>query len=101
MANDDEDKEHKGSYLDRREEFPGWRRDMKMLALSYGDIHGVFTDLGNNPNVGYQAVGANLNVAQRAKKQTEWNELARKLVGKVARKISNQALTRRRSASPR
>ena len=32
MANDDEDKEHKGSYLDRREEFPGWRRDMKMLA---------------------------------------------------------------------
>ena len=92
MANDDEDKEHKGSYLDRREEFPGWRRDMKMLALSYGDIHGVFTDLGNNPNVGYQAVGANLNVAQRAKKQTEWNELARKLVGKVARKISNQAL---------
>ena len=33
MANDDEDKEHKGSYLDRREEFPGWRRDMKMPAL--------------------------------------------------------------------
>ena len=90
MASDDESKDTKGG-LKTREEFPGWNRQMRMLALALGDTDGVFTDMGTNANFGYQlyAVGAQGNAKRR-----EWNELARKLVGKVANKIKNTALLR-------
>ena len=90
MASDDESKDTKGG-LKTREEFPGWNRQMRMLALALGDTDGVFTDLGANANFGYQsyAAGAAGNLKRR-----EWNELARKLVGKVANKIKNTALLR-------
>ena len=90
MASDDESKDAKGG-LKTREELPGWKRQMRMLALALGDTDGVFTDLGTNANFGYQlyAVGAQGNAKRR-----EWNELARKLVGKVANKIKNTALLR-------
>ena len=46
----------------------------------------MFTDLGANANFGYQSypAGAAGNLKRR-----EWNELARKLVGKVANKIEH------------
>ena len=53
MASDDETNDsHK--QLDHREQFPGWKSRMSLLAMAKGDTDGIFTDRGNDPNVGYQ-----------------------------------------------
>ena len=41
MASDDERKS-KADILKSREEFPGWKRRMEMLAQSKGDTAGIF-----------------------------------------------------------
>ena len=86
---DDETYKNKADILKSREEFPGWRRQMEMLAQDRGDVEGIFSDLGQNPNVGYQAIPP-ASVARRK----AWNELSIKLSGKVGRKIDNAALSR-------
>ena len=86
---DDETYKNKADILKSREEFPGWRRQMEMLAQDRGDVEGIFSDLGQNPNVGYQAIPP-ASIARRK----AWNELSIKLSGKVGRKIDNAALSR-------
>ena len=91
MASDDESKDSTGK-LTSREEYPGWKSRVQMLALAKGDVNGIFGDDGSDANVGYQAIPG--NAAARAPAQKEWNQLARKLVGKVASTITNESLLR-------
>ena len=88
MPSDDDEKD-RDNVLEHREQFPGWSRKMEMLAMAKGDIYGVFSDLGTNPQIGYQAIpgGAAGNVERR-----KWNELSITLSGKIGGKIKNQAL---------
>ena len=87
MASDDESNK-KAVKLETREEFPGWKERMGLLALEKGDFDGVFSDLGNNPNVGYQLYppGAGGN-----SKRTKWMELSKRLIGKVGGSIERTA----------
>ena len=77
--------------LDKREEFPGWKGRMLLLAMEKGDTDGIFTDTGGNPTLGYQSypVGQPGNAKRKA-----WLELSKKLTGKVGGKITNSALRR-------
>ena len=65
MASDDESNK-KAVKLETREEFPGWKERMGLLALEKGDFDGVFSDLGNNPcyttTVSQQPLGQQLCV---------------------------------------
>ena len=90
MASDDETKDKVGM-LDKREEFPGWKGRMLLLAMEKGDTDGIFTDTGGNPTLGYQSypVGQPGNAKRKA-----WLELSKKLTGKVGGKITNSALRR-------
>jgi hypothetical protein len=90
MDSDDESTKGTGK-LNSREEFPGWKAKMQLIAMRKGDTDGIFADKGANPLVGYQlypgGVGGN---AKRAK----WMELSSKLVGTVGCMIGNSALRR-------
>jgi len=90
MSSDDESNK-KAVKLETREEFPGWKERMGLLALEKGDFDGVFSDLGIDPNVGYQLYppGAGGNA-----KRSKWMELSKRLVGKVGGAIDNSALRR-------
>ena len=90
MTSDDETKDKVGM-LDKREEFPGWKGRMLLLAMEKGDTDGIFTDTGGNPAVGYQSYPA--GQAGNAKRK-EWLELSKKLAGKVGGRITNSALRR-------
>ena len=75
MASDDETNDsHK--QLDHREQFPGWKSRMSLLAMAKGDTDGIFTDRGDDPNVGFQTYG---NDAAGRKEQREWRKLSKKL----------------------
>ena len=92
MGNDSDDETSKGTgKLGSREEFPGWKAGMSLIALDRGDTDGIFTDDGSNPLVGYQlypgGVGGNAS-------KKKWMELSSKLIGKVGGQISNSALRR-------
>ena len=51
MESDDESK-GKAAKLESREEFPGWKGLMLLLALEKGDTDGIFTDTSANPAEG-------------------------------------------------
>ena len=71
MASDDESKD-KASKLTCREEYPGWKSRVQMLALAKGDVNGIFGDDGSDATVGYQAISG--GVAARSEAQKEWKE---------------------------
>ena len=88
---DDETYKNKADVLRSREEFPGWKRRMEMMAQSKGDTEGIFSDLGTDPNEGYQAIP--LGVGGNARRKA-WTDLSIRLSGKVGAKIENTALSR-------
>ena len=51
MASDDESKDSTGK-LTSREEYPGWKSRVQMLALAKGarDVNGIFGDDGSDAN---------------------------------------------------
>ena len=46
MASDDETSDNQ-SKLEHREQFPGWKAKMSLLAMAKGDVDGIFTDQGD------------------------------------------------------
>ena len=90
MASDDETNDSL-KQLDHREQFPGWKSKMSLLAMAKGDTDGIFADQGDDPNVGFQTYG---NDAAGRKEQREWRKLSKKLTGIVGSNIGNSSLRR-------
>mgnify|MGYP001368889747 CR=1 FL=1 len=44
--------------LRKREDFHGWKEKMLLYSMEKGDTEGIFSDTGNDPTIGFQAIQA-------------------------------------------
>ena len=66
--------------LRKREDFHGWKEKMLLYSMEKGDTEGIFSDTGNDPTIGYQALPAG---ALGNNRRLEWAKLSNKLTGLV------------------
>ena len=76
--------------LRKREDFHGWKEKMLLYSMEKGDTEGIFSDTGNDPTIGYQALPAGAVGNQR---RLEWARLSNKLTGRVGLQIVNATLS--------
>ena len=76
--------------LRKREDFHGWKEKMLLYSMEKGDTDGIFSDTGNDPTIGYQALPAGAVGNQR---RLEWARLSNKLTGRVGLQIVNATLS--------
>ena len=85
MADDTEEHTTTLGSLKAREDFRGFKETMLLYALEKGDVEGIFSDVGDDPTVGYQALTT-------AKERREWMLLSGKMTGRIGRQIINPTL---------